>query len=472
MSLKVRLTLFYSSIVGGILILFSVAIYILVSATLVSQIDETLERTWFVIQTVVRVSSTGEIETTSEVPLDPNVFVQTWGRDGSLKYASLSVNRLTDPLDPSALQETQPVFRNSFVDSAHLRVLSVPLLVGDRRYGTMQIGASMAVVDGTQQELLVTLSGALLIAVVSAGSFGWLSTQNALKPLEHATRSALQITKTNDLSRRIPHSGPQGDEVDQLVSAFNQNLSRLERLIETQRRFVADVGHELRTPLTVIKGNVSLMRRFGELDEESLIGIQDEVDRMTRLVGDLMLLAQVEAGRLPMENKPVELDTVLLEVVNQSSVLAQEKITLKIEKIDQAQVCGDRDRLKQVLINLISNGIKYTPAGGSVTVALEKDEKMAYLSVSDDGPGIPKEDLPHIFERFYRGEKSRRRTKDGKGFGLGLSIAYWIVVNHNGRIEVNSNTGVGTRFCVNLPLMSGECVGDLIDVFAAGDEDE
>ena len=199
------------------------------------------------------------------------------------------------------------------------------------------------------------------------------------------------------------------------------------------------------------------MRRMNCSDDKSLSSIESEVDRLTRMVGDLLLLAQAESGKLPMIMKTVELDTLMLEVMQQMKVLARGKLALKVGEIDQVLVCGDQDRLKQVLVNLISNAIKYTPEGGEVVVGLGKVNSKACLVVSDSGPGIPPEDKPHIFERFYRGEKSRTRGKDGKGYGLGLSIAYWIVQNHGGNIDVSPRQPHGTTFTVWLPLPNGPC---------------
>jgi signal transduction histidine kinase len=295
------------------------------------------------------------------------------------------------------------------------------------------------------------------------GLASWFSTGRALSPLETVTQTADQIVRADDLSRRIPYQGPP-DEVGHLIMAFNQTLSRLENLFNTQRRFLADVGHELRTPLTVIRGNADLMRRMSGGDEESkesLDSIQSEVDRLTRMVGDLLFLAQAESGKLPLAHDLVELDTLILEVYNQMLVLAKDKLTMRVEEIDQVQVCGDKDRLKQVLVNLLANAIKYTPSGGEVRISLGKLEDQAKIVVSDNGPGIPAEDLPHIFERFYRGEKSRTRSRDGKGFGLGLSIAYWIVRNHGGKIEVTSKEQQGTSFTVWLPLEGESCKGKI-----------
>jgi two-component system OmpR family sensor kinase len=245
--------------------------------------------------------------------------------------------------------------------------------------------------------------------------------------------------------------------VGQLISAFNQTLGRLETLFNSQRRFLADVGHELRTPLTVIKGNVDLMRRMRSIDDESMDSIESEVDRLTRLVGDLLLLAQAESGKLTLVKATVELDSLVFEVLQQMRVLAKDRLRLSLGDVDQVLVCGDKDRLKQVLVNLVGNAIKYTPAGGEVMVGVGKDGNRARLTVSDNGPGIPAEDLPYIFERFYRAEKSRTRSREGKGFGLGLSIAYWIVRNHGGQIDVSSTEKGGTTFCVWLPLADGEC---------------
>jgi signal transduction histidine kinase len=365
---------------------------------------------------------------------------------------------LNRPLDEAGIDVAIPVSRNIVIDNqTRLRVLSVPLTLSGRSIGVLQTAISLSVVDATQRILLLVLAVGAALSMAAAGLAGWFSTNQALKPLEVVTQTALQITRADDLSRRIPYSGPPDDEVGQLIHAFNQTLERLENLFNTQRRFLADVGHELRTPLTVIKGNIDLIRRMDRVDEESLDGIESEVGRLTRMVGDLLLLAQAESGKLTMARQVVELDTLLLESMQAMKVLARDRLTLKLGEIDQVLVCGDPDRLKQVMVNLISNAIKYTPRDGEVIVGLGKAETRARLTVSDNGPGIPTEDLPHIFERFYRGEKSRTRSKDGKGFGLGLSIAYWIVRNHGGQIEVSQRQPQGTTFCVWLPLAVGEC---------------
>ncbi|MEJ2710764.1 MAG: HAMP domain-containing sensor histidine kinase [Anaerolineales bacterium] len=461
MSLRARLALLYTLIVGGILLLFGTAVYAAVSGTLNNQVNRNLID---ITQTIIqnnRVDLLNAI-TMPRLDLSAEVYIQLFGRDKNLRFESVNLQArgFNSPLDEAGLNSQAPVFRDVMVDSTRLRVLSTPIEIAgtDRLVGYIQVATSLAALQTTQQILLIILLVGAVVSMLIAGLAGWVSTKRALSPLEAVTNTALQITRADDLSRRIPYRGPANDEVGQLINAFNQTLSRLENLFESQRRFLADVGHELRTPLTVIKGNVDLMRRMDCTDEESMQGIEEEVDRLTRLVGDLLLLAQAESGKLPLARITVELDTLLLDALHQMRVLAGERIQLKLGEIDQVLVCGDPDRLKQVLVNLIGNAIQYTPADGEVIVGLGKVQSQAHLTVSDTGPGIPPEDIPHIFERFYRGEKSRTRSKNGKkGFGLGLSIAYWIVRNHGGQIEVTPREPHGTTFSVWLPLALGEC---------------
>jgi signal transduction histidine kinase len=202
------------------------------------------------------------------------------------------------------------------------------------------------------------------------------------------------------------------------------------------------------------------MRKLRKVDLESLTSIDQEVDRLTRLVGDLLLLAQAESRRLPLDMKPLQLDKLLLEVFQQMRTLGGDHIQVHIHEIDQVEVIGDRDRLKQVFLNLGGNAIQYTPAGGDVHLTLKKDERSAMISFIDTGPGIKPEDLPHIFERFYRSDTSRKRGKEDS-FGLGLSIAFWIVRNHGGSIQVESAIGRGSTFTVILPLPTPENLAEI-----------
>jgi len=464
MTLRGRLTLLYTSLVGGILLLFGVAVYGAVSLTVIIRLDNILRWTAETLIENIQIDSAGQMNIIALPSLDlpADVYVQLWESDSELEASSPNIDYLDQPLDPVGILSPVPIFRDTPAGNTQLRVLTVPLVASERLVGTLQVAINLDLVINIQRTLLTVLLVGTLLTISVAGLGAWLGTRQALNPLGNATQVALQITHADDLSRRIPYQGPPSDEIGQLINAFNLTISRLERLFNTQRRFLADVGHELRTPLTVVKGNVGLIRKIGA-DEESLASIENEVDRLTRLVGDLLLLAQAESGKIPMAHQVVELDTLLLEALNQMRVLARDRLALRLGSIDQVLVCGDSDRLKQVLVNLIGNAINYTPAGGEVVVGLGKVMDQAQLTVSDTGPGIPAEDLPHIFERFYRAEKARTRQRNGKGFGLGLSIAYWIVRNHGGRIEVDSRLGKGTTFCVWLPLAQGECKEEILE---------
>ncbi len=456
MSLRLRLTLLYSTLVGGILLIFGAAVYVLISVILLNQVDNTLAATVQDIINVTRVSSQGEVSAVNLPALDmtANTYVQIWGRDGKLKSSSPGIAGMLVPLDPLGLGARDPEYRENTINGIHLRVLTVPLQVGVHRIASLQVATSLTVVDSARVNLLNILLTSALISAGLAALGSWLVLGRSLAPLGVITETAQAINRADDLSRRIPYKGPENDEIGRLIQSFNQTLERLENLFTSQRRLLADVSHELRTPLTVIKGNVDLMRRMKSLDDESLSSIDQEAGRLTRLVGGLLLLAQAESGKLSLDMKPVEVDTLLLEVFQEMRVLAGGKLKMRMGDIDQALVKGDRDRLKQVLLNLVGNAIQYTPPSGEVIMSLAKIGEQVRIVVRDTGPGIPEQDLPFIFERFYRAEKSRTRSRS-TGFGLGLSIAQWIVENHGGTVEVQSKEGVGTTFAVWLPLMAG-----------------
>lgn len=455
MSLRLRLTLLYATLTGGILLVFAAAVIYVFNAVLVNQIDNTLASTVKVIVGGVTVNWIDEVKVDpAAIELSSDVYVQIWGVDNKLQTGLRTLEGFSDrPFDPNGFLLDKPVYRNIQAGSQSLRVVSVPLVRNDHRVATLQVAVSLSVVDAARVGLERTLAFILVVAVLIAGNAAWLTLGQTLKPLKNIAETAEQINRADDLSRRIPYDGQPDDEIGSLVASFNQTLERLEILFTSQQRLLADVSHELRTPLTVIKGNADLMRRMKSLDEESLTSIDQEAGRLSRLVGGLLLLAQAESGKLALVEKPVELDLLVTEVFQEMSILAGNRIRLHLNEIDQVIVNGDRDRLKQVFINLVANAIQYTPTGGEVFISLEKIKDQARLICRDTGPGIPAEDLPHIFERFYRAEKSRTRGRS-TGFGLGLSIANWIVERHGGRIEVNSKEGEGTAFAIWLPAIS------------------
>jgi len=455
MSLRLRLTLLYSLLMGAVLLIFGAVTYLLVNNVLLSQVDERLEMTAFEFIDLAGVDKVGRIYFVSPpVNVDEDMHTQVWGLDGKLQESFGDLAGSEIAFDPGNKRTKQPVYREMVIKDVPLRVLSIPLSHGGSRIAVMQVAVDLTTVEAARTYLLYVLFALWVYGIIIAGFVSWFTLLGqALEPLKSIVETAEHINRADDLSRRIPLQGLEEDEIGSLVATFNQTLERLEVLFTSQQRFLADVSHELRTPLTVIKGNVDLMRRMKQFDAESLTSIDQEAGRLTRLVGGLLMLAQAESGKLPLSLKPVELDILITEVFQEMRIIAGNKVRVHLNEIDQMMVNGDRDRLKQVLINLVANAIQYTPQSGDVFLSLAKVGDHARIICRDTGPGIPAEDLPHIFERFYRAEKSRTRGTT-TGFGLGLSITHWIVEHHGGRIEVDSKEGQGTTFAIWLPLLN------------------
>jgi len=456
-NLRLRLTLWYSAILTAVTVVFSAVVYTLVAAVLTHQIDLSLASSAGAIVNAIRPASlNGASRLVNTLPdLErfgtPSIYAQIWLPDGTLAIKS---ERLTyaKPLDPDALKDDKPALRDVTIQGVHLRVYSQPVLGSDGKLqADVQTAALLEHVDTTTSILLIVLIAGGALAVAAAAAIGWITAQRALAPLETITQTALKITRADDLSLRISMPEAPPDEVGRLGMAFNESLDRLERLFNTQRRFLADVSHELRTPLTTIRANVDLLRRMGGADPTSLDAIQSEAERMSRLVGDVLVQAQVDAGTLPLAHDPVELDTLLLEVFREGQMLAG-NVKMGLGELDQAVVIGDRDRLKQILLNLVSNALKFTPEGGRVTMGLALVNEWVRVTITDTGPGIPPEDLPRIFDPFYRVDKARSRAMGGAG--LGLSIAQRLAKLLGGRIEAASDgqAGHGTTFSLWLPL--------------------
>ncbi len=477
MTIRVRLTLLYASLLAIAMFVFSIATLSVLNWTLRRQVDASLQKAAEDIQAEGVISAQPTVgDGSSHVSelirefsmlqvnsLDaPGLFVQIWLYDPAIERLYLhdfSWNLLgvgySGALDPLALGVNAEVRRDCLINGHHLRVVTRPLALNGQIWGYIQVATSLNTVDAAIDRLLRIMVIGGMGTLFAALALGDYLTRRALRPIETIAQTARQITAADDLSRRIPYDGPP-DELGRLTRIFNKTLERLERLFNVQRRFVADVSHEMRTPLTIIRGNLDLMRRYG-YDEEAMAAIESEARRMSRLVDDLLLLAKADAGRLTLNKEVVSLDTLVLEVYNQARILGDE-VQVTLGHLDQAYVLGDADRLKQLLLNLVTNGVKYTPAGGKVTLSLARENGWAYVRVADTGIGIPAKDLQRIFDPFYRVDPARSRAQGGTG--LGLSIARWIVEAHNGRITVESEIGKGSVFTVALPLVPKEAAHD------------
>jgi two-component system OmpR family sensor kinase len=306
----------------------------------------------------------------------------------------------------------------------------------------------------------------MLIAVVGnvvTFATGWLLAGRALRPVLILTEAARTIARSGAFTQRVPADMPR-DELGRLAETFNEMLERLERSHAAQARFVSDASHELRAPITVIQANLELLAHRPDMSaaerEAAIQMAHDETARLARLVADLLVLARADTG-VAVRHDPVDLDRVVLEVLDETRLLAPHRRIdetrllapyqrIVIASLDPAVVAGDADRIKQLVLNLVENAIKYTPADGRITVAIRRAGLVAEIEVRDTGIGIPVADLPHVFERFYRADPAR--TRDAGGTGLGLSIALWIARQHGGDIVLASEPGRGTAATVRLPL--------------------
>jgi two-component system OmpR family sensor kinase len=364
------------------------------------------------------------------------------------------------PVSPTALRQglegrTSIETVNSLGEHA-VRIVTVPVRMGSRVPYLVQAGLSLEGVEAALQRALWILLILTPCVFVIALAGGWLVVGRALRPVDSLTRTALEIQSTN-LQRRIRHTGTD-DEIGRLAQAFDQMITRLDRSFQQVKQFSADASHELKTPLTAIRGEaeVALMgERSPEAYRASLRSVLDSAERMSEIVESLLLLSRADSGQNLIRSEAVELGDLLLRVAEGVEHLAARRgVELGFGEIEDVTVAGDPLWLTQVATNLVSNGLKYTASGGTVTVSLREIDGSAELTVEDTGHGIPAEHLPHIFDRFYRVDHGRARTEGGTG--LGLSITRWAVEAHGGTIAVESEAGRGSTFRVRLPLADAE----------------
>jgi two-component system, OmpR family, sensor kinase len=308
------------------------------------------------------------------------------------------------------------------------------------------LGAALVVLPFV---LALSIGGAFLIAA------------RATEPLERLTQEVVEITDGRSLHRRIqPEEG--SAELSRLTTQLNEMIGRLESSFIALRRFTADASHELKTPLAVLRVDVERAMHVPQGSTEQLVALEEalhETARMADLVESLLTLARADEGRFDLMREPVELEPLGRDVFETALILGEDAgLTVTMPRIENCVVSGDRIRLRQLFLNLITNAIKYTPRGGEVELQLVSTESEAQFSVRDTGIGIAAIDLPNIFDRFYRADRVRSRQSERGGFGLGLSISQWIAQAHGGTLTVQSRLHRGSTFMVTLPLASAETV--------------
>jgi two-component system OmpR family sensor kinase len=325
----------------------------------------------------------------------------------------------------------------------------------DGKTYTLVILQSLHVQREMLEGVAATFAWVIPIAVVLASVGGYFLARKSLAPVVAMSDQAGRIGAAN-LHERLSVQNEK-DELGHLAASFNQLLERVDQSFERQRRFMSDVSHELRTPVAILRGEseVALSRteRPAEEYRESLSVLHAEAQRLTRIVDDLFTLTRADAGQYPLEPRDFYLDELVADCAHATRTLALPKrISLTYEIPEELPIRADEGLLRRMILNLLDNAIKYTPAGGCVTVSWRRADGEYELSVTDTGQGIPVELQPRIFERFFRADKARTRSEtDGGGAGLGLSIARWIAEAHHGRLLLTRSDSAGSTFTAFLP---------------------
>jgi heavy metal sensor kinase len=342
--------------------------------------------------------------------------------------------------------------KEPLADGKKLLIASFPYKTSSGKNYLVEVGESLEPVQDVLDRLVTLLGFGLAAMVVVSIGGGYLLVRRALAPVDRIAASAAHISLHN-LKQRLPVAHT-GDELERLSVALNQMIARLEDAVQQNQRFIADASHELRTPLTIMRGELEAIVEGAYLAsdvQDTAASILEEVERLARIVEGLFAISRLDAGEAQKQTAPFDLANLAISTAEQMCLLAEDKnISITSDAPDEVIVEGDRSRLKQVVVNLLDNAIKYTPEGGKIRLSVHTRDNKAVLEVEDNGIGIPAGAQAHIFERFFRVDKARSRELGGAG--LGLSIVKSICAAHGGQVDVRSADGQGSRFTVELPL--------------------
>ena len=381
-------------------------------------------------------------------------FIRISRADGHVVYASGTPRN--DIFDPSRVPEIGGNFlegsaRKVPLPGGALLIAAVPATGSDGTLYRVEVGTSAAPAEDILAQVLIMLAVGLPVAVGVAVAGGFVLVHRALEPVERMAVKAEEITQ-HSLSERLPVV-ESGDELERLSVSLNHMIARLEDAIRGSKQFVADASHELRTPLTVMRGELESLAQDARLageTRETLGSVLEEVERLAEIVESLFSLSRLDAGEAEAWQR-FDLAELAATTAEQMSLLATDKdIRLVCDSAPGVNIRGERARLKQVIVNLLDNAIKYTPRGGHIALNVRREGAWAVLEVTDDGVGIPADSLPHVFKRFVRVDSSRAREPGGAG--LGLSIVRSICAAHGAEVEVTSTAGKGSTFRVRHPL--------------------
>ncbi|MEA2387296.1 MAG: two-component system, OmpR family, sensor kinase [Thermoleophilaceae bacterium] len=458
--IRIRLTAWYVAVLALVITALGAFVVVRLRADLTADFDRSLRSAGAEIRSgyerggPARFSSTSG-SVVSVLPADSGAQLVT--RQGRLLGAigrDLPRAPLLGPAERRRVLAGAELVRTAHgrTDSEPFRVYATVVRRGGER-DALVVASSLEGVESAVHRVLVLLLIAGPAALLAVAAGGWWLARAALRPVDRLTHQAERI-EVDRLDERVSVPAT-SDEVAHLAATLNRMLDRLRRGVEDKRRLVADASHELRTPLAVMRSELDVALDYEDLEPDAravLSSAREEVARMTRTVENLLTLARADEGRLDLLRRPFALRAVVDEVAADLGPIAGEKGVTLVAAGDDAVVDADRDRIRQVVANLVDNAVKYSPPGGVVRTEAWREDGEAGLRVSDDGLGIPADALPHVFDRFYRVDSTRVRASGGSG--LGLAICHEIVTAHGGRIWAESDEGHGSRFSLTLPAAS------------------
>jgi len=462
-SIRVRLTIWYGCGLALIMILFASALYLVMSRALEDQIDHSLEDAAMAAARSLEEHRFGPFLLLDDLAqafpelalLDK--FFQIFGPQGQITLQSANITTRNIPLSETAMQAAlkgEATYESvRFHSEVSIRLLSYPIRHGDTLVNILRVGTSLRPVEEMLNRLVFVLLIGSPLAVIVSMLGGWFLAGRALRPVDTITLAAQRIA-AGDLTQRIHTTS--ADEIGRLASTFNDMIARLEASIRQIRQFSADASHELRTPLTITKGETELAlrkERTPEVYREVLESNLEEIDRMSRIVDELLFLSRADLGEIKIANEPVQLDQLVQEIQHQAIVLGKEReVETVLGMLEPTEVVGDEWRLRELFLNIVDNAVKYSQEKGTVEINLEHANGMAKISIQDNGIGISPDEQKLVFDRFFRSDTARAHAQ--KGTGLGLAICKWITETHQGQIQVESTPGQGARFTIFLPLHS------------------
>ncbi|MEJ2635820.1 MAG: ATP-binding protein [Calditrichia bacterium] len=471
MKIRIRLTLWYFIVTLLIVLAFSLGTYWGMKNLLYRALDQELD---IVAETIERSYDPffNEFEDLYNIPENINRYLQyyliVYNAAGNPVFSSpMTQNISLDiPLPKTEakkgftptlkIPKSIPFLRANENGEITFRVISRQMYYQNRRIGWVTVGLPIERINESMENLLNILIIGTIAAVLLIGTGGYFLTRQTLNPVNDIARKAAAISSTN-LNERIKVVNPE-DELGQLSKVLNVLLERLQQAFDSQLQFMADAAHELKTPLAVLRAHWEEELNNSELSwdlKEKLVEDVETISRLNHLISNLLMLSQTETHHADFEFSTIKLDELLQDVVADAQILAEIKSQqIRIVEIPETVIRGDRNRLYQLFFNIIDNAIKYTPENGKIWLSLHLHRPWATVEIRDNGPGIPRDDIPHIFERFYRVQKDRARRTGGSG--LGLSICKLIVESHKGKIEVESEMEKGSAFRIKLPLNNGQ----------------